>query len=136
MGVALWFSCVNCESPDTGFISQTFWHSSAHVLGQALELEYGVDLTIGPSLEEGFYYDCYMGEHNLQNGDMPSIEKKMAAIVKEAQPFERVVVTREEALSMFQENKFKVAETLIQLFDSRLSWLQDYYLLNKLGCRF
>jgi threonyl-tRNA synthetase len=41
---------------------QTFWHSSAHVLGQALELQYGVDLTIGPALEEGFYYDCYMGD--------------------------------------------------------------------------
>ena len=41
---------------------QTFWHSSAHLLGQALELEYGVDLTIGPALEEGFYYDCFMGE--------------------------------------------------------------------------
>ena len=42
--------------------SQTFWHSSAHLLGQALELEYGVDLTIGPALEEGFYYDCFMGD--------------------------------------------------------------------------
>ena len=41
---------------------QTFWHSSAHVLGQVLELEFGVDLTIGPCIEEGFYYDCYMGE--------------------------------------------------------------------------
>ncbi len=41
---------------------QAFWHSSAHVLGQALELEFGVDLTIGPALEEGFYYDCYMGD--------------------------------------------------------------------------
>jgi threonyl-tRNA synthetase len=41
---------------------QAFWHSSAHVLGQSLELEFGVDLTIGPALEEGFYYDCYMGD--------------------------------------------------------------------------
>lgn len=41
---------------------QTFWHSSAHVLGQVLELEFGVDLTIGPALEEGFYYDCFMGD--------------------------------------------------------------------------
>jgi hypothetical protein len=48
--------CVCCV------LLQTFWHSSAHVLGQVLELEYGVDLTIGPSLEEGFYYDCYMGD--------------------------------------------------------------------------
>jgi threonyl-tRNA synthetase len=43
-------------------LPQTFWHSSAHVLGQVLELEFGVDLTIGPALEEGFYYDCYMGD--------------------------------------------------------------------------
>jgi hypothetical protein len=55
---------------------QTFWHSSAHVLGQVLELEYGVDLTIGPSLEEGFYYDCYMGDkvgvgHGMCNQGMP-----------------------------------------------------------------
>lgn len=40
---------------------QAFWHSSAHLLGQALELEFGADLTIGPSLDEGFYYDCYLG---------------------------------------------------------------------------
>eukprot|EP00967_Tisochrysis_lutea_P019063 scaffold21649_cov24-Tisochrysis_lutea.AAC.6 len=41
---------------------QAFWHSSAHVLGQALELEFGADLTIGPALEEGFYYDCFLGD--------------------------------------------------------------------------
>lgn len=41
---------------------QAFWHSSAHLLGQTLELEFGVDLTIGPALEEGFYYDCFMGD--------------------------------------------------------------------------
>jgi len=43
-------------------IKQAFWHSSAHVLGQALELEFGADLTIGPALEEGFYYDCFLGD--------------------------------------------------------------------------
>ena len=39
---------------------ELYWHSSAHVLGEALELEYGADLTIGPAIEEGFYYDCYL----------------------------------------------------------------------------
>ena len=39
-----------------------FWHSSAHVLGEALEALFGVRLTIGPHVEEGFYYDCYMGD--------------------------------------------------------------------------
>lgn len=42
--------------------AQAYWHSSAHVLGQALELEFGADLTIGPALEEGFYYDCHLGD--------------------------------------------------------------------------
>ncbi|KAL6760107.1 hypothetical protein V8C86DRAFT_2561020 [Haematococcus lacustris] len=87
---------------------EAFWHSSAHLLGQALELEFGVDLTIGPALEEGFYYDCYMGDRALTEGDRPRMEKRMEAAAKEGQRFERVVVSRDEALAMFQENKFKV----------------------------
>ncbi|GBF99477.1 threonyl-tRNA synthetase [Raphidocelis subcapitata] len=87
---------------------ETFWHSSAHVLGEALEMEFGVDLTIGPALEEGFYYDCYMGDRTLAEGERPAIEKRMEAAVKEGQRFQRVVVSRDEALSMFTENKFKV----------------------------
>ncbi|CAG9465379.1 unnamed protein product [Pedinophyceae sp. YPF-701] len=86
----------------------TWWHSSAHVLGQALELEFGVDLTIGPSIEEGFYYDCYMGDRSLKDDDKKRIEKRMEGAVKEKQQFQRVVVTRDEALAMFQENKFKI----------------------------
>lgn len=56
---------------------QTFWHSSAHVLGQALELEYGADLTIGPALEEGFYYDCYLGDRTLNDAERARIVKRM-----------------------------------------------------------
>ncbi|DBB09859.1 TPA: hypothetical protein ACH3X3_001472 [Trebouxia sp. C0006] len=87
----------------------TFWHSSSHILGQALELEFGVDLTIGPSIEEGFYYDCYLEDgRTLTDADKAAIEKRMQQVVKESQSFQRVVVTRDEALAMFQENKFKV----------------------------
>eukprot|EP00198_Chlamydomonas_reinhardtii_P006862 XP_001696198.1 threonine-tRNA ligase [Chlamydomonas reinhardtii] len=85
-----------------------FWHSSAHLLGQALELEFGVDLTIGPALEEGFYYDCFMGDRTLTEADKARLEKRIEGSVKESQKFQRVVVTREEALSMFEENKFKI----------------------------
>ncbi|GLC55278.1 hypothetical protein PLESTB_000967300 [Pleodorina starrii] len=85
-----------------------FWHSSAHVLGQVLELEFGVDLTIGPALDEGFYYDCYMGDRTLGEADKGRIEKRYETAVKESQKFQRVVVSRDEALSMFQENKFKI----------------------------
>lgn len=88
----------------------TFWHSSAHVLGEALEQLYGVDLTIGPALEEGFYYDCYMGEGRgtLAEAERPTIVKKMESIAKEGQTFQRVEVSREECLEMFAENRFKI----------------------------
>lgn len=56
---------------------QTFWHSSSHVLGEALESLYGVRLTIGPAVEEGFYYDCYYGSKTLSDSDKPTIEKKI-----------------------------------------------------------
>jgi len=98
------------------FSVQTFWHSSAHLLGQALELEFGADLTIGPALEEGFYYDCYLGERNLGDPDKDKIVKRMQTAVKERQPFERVVISKDEALQMFAENKFKVE--MIQAFPS------------------
>jgi len=95
----------NFDDPDG---KETYWHSSSHVLGQALELEFGVDLTIGPAIEEGFYYDCFMGDKTLTEGDRDTIKAKMEKVVKEKQQFERVVVSRDEALGMFLENKFKV----------------------------
>ena len=60
---------------------QAFWHSSAHVLGQALELEFGADLTIGPALEEGFYYDCYLGDNkSLTEAEKSVITKRMQQV--------------------------------------------------------
>lgn len=53
---------------------QVFWHSSSHVLGQALELEFGADLTIGPAIEEGFYYDCYLGDRTLSDADKAKVQ--------------------------------------------------------------
>ena len=47
-----------------------------------IELEYGVDLTIGPPIEEGFYYDCYMGERTLNEADLPNIKSKVRACVR------------------------------------------------------
>ena len=60
--------------------AQTFWHSSAHVLGQALELEFGADLTIGPALEEGFYYDCYLGDKTLSDAEKARLTKRMQQV--------------------------------------------------------
>jgi threonyl-tRNA synthetase len=66
---------------------QTFWHSSAHVLGQALELEFGADLTIGPALEEGFYYDCYLGDKTLSDPEKARLTKRMQQVLWFSLPY-------------------------------------------------
>jgi threonyl-tRNA synthetase len=86
---------------------QCFWHSSAHVLGEALESTFGVQLTIGPPVEEGFYYDCYSHGRPLGEPDFAALDTAIARITKEKQAFQRVVVTRDEALALFDENPFK-----------------------------
>ena len=89
--------------------SHTFWHSSAHLLGQAVEREYkDVNLCIGPALDDGgFYYDVEMGEQKVTPADFKQIERTVEKIVKEKQPFQRLVLSKEEALDMFRYNKFK-----------------------------
>ena len=73
-----------------------FSHSSAHILGAALESVYGAYLTIGPPLQQGFYYDCFMGEHTIHDSDLKKIEDKASDITKKKYPFQRLVVTKEE----------------------------------------
>jgi threonyl-tRNA synthetase len=84
-----------------------FWHSSAHVLGECLECNMGGKLCIGPPTEEGFYYDAYVGTHSITDADYPALNSKAEAIAKEKQPFERIVLTKEQALRMFADNPFK-----------------------------
>jgi threonyl-tRNA synthetase len=86
-----------------------FWHSSAHVLGAALEAVFGAHLTIGPPLANGFYYDSFMGEHTIHEEDMKKIESKAMDICKAKYAFQRLVVTKEEALKLFVNNPFKIA---------------------------
>lgn len=86
-----------------------FWHSSAHVLGAALESVYGAHLTIGPPLQAGFYYDSYMGEHTIPDEELKKVEDKALDVCKAKHTFQRLVVTKEEALEMFQHNPFKVS---------------------------
>lgn len=84
-----------------------FWHSSAHVLGEACERRWGCHLCIGPPTEEGFYYEMGM-EHSVNEEDYPHLESIAKNITKEKQPFERLVMTKEQLLEMFKHNKFKV----------------------------
>lgn len=85
-----------------------FWHSSAHVLGEALEHLYGSRLTIGPPLKGGFYYDSYMGVKDaLKEEDYKPVNAEVSKIAKKKQKFERLVVTKDEALELFEGNPFK-----------------------------
>jgi threonyl-tRNA synthetase len=97
----------NFDSPEG---KDTFWHSSAHILGASLEHEFGCHLTIGPPLERGFYYDGFYGSEkkNMTQQDFDALEKHAKEIVKTAVPFERLEVSKEEALELFQHNPFKI----------------------------
>ncbi|PWA69679.1 threonine--tRNA ligase, mitochondrial 1 [Artemisia annua] len=88
----------------------TFWHSSAHILGQALEQTYGCKLCIGPCTTrgEGFFYDAFYGELGLNDDHFDAIVSGAKKAVAEKQPFERIEVSRKQALEMFSDNKFKV----------------------------
>jgi len=86
----------------------TFWHSSSHVLGAALEDTFGGHLTIGPAVEGGFYYDMYLGEQRLSDANFQEIEKSVQQLRQSNAPFERMVISREEALELFAQNPFKV----------------------------
>ena len=85
-----------------------FWHSSAHILGSALEHAYGSHLCIGPPLEEGFYYDTYMGKNVIDEKDYEKIEKEAQKVITANLPYSRLTLTKEEALNLFGENPFKV----------------------------
>jgi threonyl-tRNA synthetase len=84
-----------------------FWHSSAHVLGESLEALKGAHLTIGPPVEGGFYYDSYMGKETVPESDLSVLEKTCQKVVKDKQKFERIVLSKAEALEMFADNVFK-----------------------------
>jgi len=54
---------------------EVFWHSSSHILGSALEEVYGCHLCIGPAIDGGFFYDCYIGDYKVTQNDYLKIEK-------------------------------------------------------------
>ena len=93
-----------------------FWHSSAHILGSALENAYGSKLCIGPALDEGFYYDAYMGNNVIESiTDFDIIEKEAKKIATANSPFQRLTITKAQALELFKANPFKV-----QLISSKI----------------
>ncbi len=88
-----------------------FWHSSAHILAQALEELYpNVKLWVGPAIENGFYYDVDLGDQSISDKDFKTIENKMLEIARGKHAFQMRDVSKAEALSYYQDkNEYKVA---------------------------
>lgn len=87
-----------------------FWHSSAHMLGLIIETEFGAKLTNGPPLPEGgFYYDAmFPGASSLTTEMLGKIQSKLDDLLQQRHRFERLELTKDQALEMFKHNKFKL----------------------------
>jgi len=83
---------------------QVFWHSSSHLMAEALEILFpGVKFGIGPAIENGFYYDIDLEGRQLTEADLETVERKMLEMAKTGQVFERREVSKDEALKTYRE---------------------------------
>lgn len=82
----------------------TMWHSSAHLLAEALEALYpGVKFWVGPPIENGFYYDVDFGDQTITDSDFGAIESKMLELAKQKNPFVRSEMSKADAIAYFTE---------------------------------
>jgi len=101
----------------------TVWHSSAHLMAEAIEQLYpGVKFGIGPDIENGFYYDIDTGDITLTEADLVAIEKRMIDLAREKQQFERVDISKADALKYFSDkgDEYKI-ELITDLPDGEIT---------------
>jgi len=102
----------------------TFWHSSSHLMAEALEQLYpGIKFGIGPSIETGFYYDVDSGEKSITEADLKNIEEKMLELAREKQSFVRKEVSKEDAMATYTQkgDEYK-CELIKDLEDGTISF--------------
>lgn len=103
---------------------QVFWHSSAHILAQTLEFFYPcIKLTIGPAIENGFYYDVDLGEKTISESDFKKIEEKFLEFARQKTEFKIKSVSKSDALNLYkeQQNEFKI-ELIENLTDGEITF--------------
>ncbi len=103
---------------------KVFWHSSSHLMAEALEDLYpGVKFGIGPAIENGFYYDVDLNGQQLSDADFPKIEKRMLELAREKQDFVRIDVSKDDAMKHFEEKgeKYK-CELISELADGTITY--------------
>ncbi len=100
-----------------------FWHSSAHLLAEALqELYPGVKFGIGPAIENGFYYDIDPGEHTITTADFGKIEKKMLELAQRKEAIVRADISKSDALKMFGDRgEIYKCELISELEDGHIT---------------
>ncbi len=104
-----------------------YWHSSAHLMAEALEALYpGVKFGIGPAIDNGFYYDIDLGDRKLSPEDLSAIEAKMAELAKRDVPYERRAVSKQEAIDYFTEkgDAYKL-ELIADLDDGAITFYEQ-----------
>ncbi len=105
----------------------TFWHSSAHLMAEALESLYpGVKFGIGPAIDQGFYYDVDTGGQVLSLNDLSKIESKMVELARQNNPYQRSEVSKKDALDYFTKkgDQYKL-ELINELEDGTISFYQQ-----------
>lgn len=103
---------------------RVFWHSSSHLMAEALEDIFpGVKFGIGPAIENGFYYDVDLGGRQITDADFAKVEKRMLELAREKQDFVRKDVSKADALKHFEEtgDKYK-CELISELADGTITY--------------
>ena len=106
---------------------QTMWHSSAHLLAEAVEALYpGAKFGIGPAIENGFYYDIDFGDKTISIDDLGAIEKKMAELAAQKNTYKRSEVSKKDAIEFFtsKADQYKL-ELIDGLADGEISFYQQ-----------
>lgn len=104
-----------------------FWHSSAHLMAEALEALYpGVKLGIGPSIANGFYYDVDFGEKEFSSDEFKDVENKMTELARQKNTYQRKEIGKEEAIAYFKEkgDPYKL-ELLEDLEDGSITFYEQ-----------
>lgn len=93
----------------------TFWHSSAHLMAEAIEEQFpGVKFWVGPPVENGFYYDVDLGGKQMHEDDLKAIEKRMNELAKQSNPYVRKPIAKAEAVAYFEEKGDEYKLDLLQ----------------------
>lgn len=101
---------------------QIFWHSSAHLMAAAIQNLYpNAKLGTGPAIDNGFYYDVDFGEEGFDN-DLEKIEKEMQRLVKQADPYVRKKISKEESLKFFERKNNYKCELIENLQDGDITF--------------